>query len=249
MNDVLLELESLTAGYGAADVLHDISLAVRPGEFATIVGANGAGKTTLLKTVMGLVRGHGVMSFAGQDLMRLPAHRRVSMGVAYVPEGRRVFPGLTVEENLKVVGRSGAGAPSVGGAGVAQGGGLGSDIAAVFELFPALARRRRTMAGSLSGGEQQMLAMGRAIVADPRLLVADEITLGLAPVVVDQLFDALLRMRDHGVAILLAEQNARVALETASTAYVLEVGSITLSGPAEQLRNDERVIRAYLENY
>jgi branched-chain amino acid transport system ATP-binding protein len=235
MTEPLLVVESLRAGYGHADVLHEISLEVQAGEFATIVGANGAGKSTLLKTLMGLVKGTGTLTFDGQDLLRLPAHRRVSLGIAYVPEGRRVFPAMTVEENLRVVARGAKSGPA--------------PIDRVLDLFPALARRRRTMAGSLSGGEQQMLAMGRAMVVSPRLLVADEITLGLAPVVVDQLFDALQSMRDEGVAILLAEQNARVALESATTGYVLEVGRITLSGPAQELRNDQRVIAAYLENY
>lgn len=236
MSDALLTVDSLTAGYGHADVLHEISIEVRAGEFATIVGANGAGKSTLLKTIMGLVKGgSGTVTLEGHDLLRLPAHRRVSLGVAYVPEGRRVFPAMTVEENLKVVARA-TGVSAVG-------------IDKVLGLFPALARRRRTMAGSLSGGEQQMLAMGRAMVVNPKLLIADEITLGLAPVVVDQLFDALRLMRDDGVAILLAEQNARVALDSATTGYVLEVGRITLRGSAQDLRKDKRVIAAYLENY
>jgi branched-chain amino acid transport system ATP-binding protein len=235
MSAALLDIESLTAGYGHADVLHEVSLQVDSGEFATIVGANGGGKSTLLKTVLGLVKGTGSVRLDGEELLGTPAHHRVAKGVAYVPEGRRVFPAMTVEENLRVV-RSSAEA--------ARGG-----IDRVLDLFPALARRRRTMAGSLSGGEQQMLAMGRAMVVQPRLLVADEITLGLAPVVVDQLFDALLAMRDDGVAILLAEQNARVALEAATTGYVLEVGRITLHGEATSLRKDERVVAAYLENY
>lgn len=234
MSDALLVIDSLTAGYGHADVLHEISLEVRAGDFAAIVGANGAGKSTLLKTIMGLVSGSGSLTLDGQDLLRLPAHKRVALGVAYVPEGRRVFPAMTVEENLRVTRTRGTAASAIDG---------------VLDLFPGLARRRRTMAGSLSGGEQQMLAMGRAMVISPRLLIADEISLGLAPVVVDQLFDALRLMQQQGVAILLAEQNARVALESATTAYVLEVGRITLSGSANDLRNDERVIAAYLENY
>jgi branched-chain amino acid transport system ATP-binding protein len=235
VTEPLMVVDSLTAGYGHADVLHDVCLQVMPGEFATIVGANGAGKSTLLKTIMGLVKGSGTLTFEGRDLLRIPAYQRVSLGIAYVPEGRRVFPAMTVEENLRVVGtRTGQDT---------------SDMDRVFDLFPALARRRRTMGGSLSGGEQQMLAMGRAMVVKPRLLVADEITLGLAPIVVDQLVDALRVMREDGVAILLAEQNARVALESATIGYVLEVGRITLRGPAKQLRNDKRVIAAYLENY
>lgn len=234
MSDALLVIDSLTAGYGHADVLHEISLEVRAGDFATIVGANGAGKSTLLKTIMGLVSGAGSLTLEGHDLLRLPAHKRAALGVAYVPEGRRVFPAMTVEENLRVTRTRRTAA---------------SAIDEVFDLFPGLARRRRTMAGSLSGGEQQMLAMGRAMVTSPRLLIADEISLGLAPVVVDQLFDTLLLMQQQGVAILLAEQNARVALDSATTGYVLEVGRITLSGSASDLRNDERVIAAYLENY
>jgi branched-chain amino acid transport system ATP-binding protein len=207
---------------------------VAAGEFVTVVGANGAGKSTLVKAIMGLVPSSGTMTLGGRDLAAAAAHRRTTLGVGYVPEGRRVFAGLTVEENLKV-------------AATAQAADIGGLIAQVFEMFPSLARRRNQFAGNLSGGEQSMLAMGRGMMVQPRLLIADEITLGLAPVVVDELFEHLVSMAQSGVAVFLAEQNAAVALESADRAYVMEVGTMTLSGAAAELRRNQRVIDAYLQ--
>ena len=228
-----LEIDDLTVTYGRVTAVRRAALTVGPGEFVTVVGANGAGKTSLMKCVMGLVPGRGRLRFAGRDLLAEPAHRRAELGIGYVPEGRRVFAGLTVHENLRVT----------------QGGGSAGAAEAferVYSTFPGLARRRHQLAGNLSGGEQSMLAMGRAMMLRPSLLIADEITLGLAPVVVDELFELLVRMARSGTAILLAEQNAAVALAAADRAYVMEVGSMGIDGPADELRRDQRVIEAYL---
>jgi len=230
----LLDIRHLSVRYGHVSAVRGVNLSVSPGEFVTVVGANGAGKSTLVKAVMGLVPSSGEMMLGGRDLATAPAHRRTSLGVGYVPEGRRVFAGLTVEENLKV-------------AATARSTGIGALIDQVFAMFPSLARRRHQFAGNLSGGEQSMLAMGRGMMAQPRLLVADEITLGLAPVVVDELFEHLVRMAQSGVAVLLAEQNAAVALSAADRAYVMEVGTMTITGSATELRRDQRVIDAYLQ--
>ncbi len=230
----LLRIADLSVDYGHVSAVRGVSLNVYPGEFVTVVGANGAGKSSLLKCVMGLVPGAGTMVLSGRDLLSEPAHRRAAGGIGYVPEGRRIFAGLTVEENLKVT----AGAHPDGAARM---------IDQVFTMFPSLARRRHQFGGNLSGGEQSMLAMGRAMMTQPHLLVADEITLGLAPVVVDELFEHLTRMAASGVSVLLAEQNAAVALTAADRAYVMEVGHMTMTGRAADLRQDQRVIAAYLE--
>jgi branched-chain amino acid transport system ATP-binding protein len=230
----LLHIAGLSVSYGHVSAVRDVSLDVRAGEFVTVVGANGAGKSSLLKCVMGLVPGTGTMTLDGRDLKSTSAHRRAPIGVGYVPEGRRIFAGLTVEENLRVT----AGAHPDGASAM---------IDQVYAMFPSLERRRHQLGGNLSGGEQSMLAMGRAMMTQPRLLVADEITLGLAPVVVDELFEHLVRMARSGVAVLLAEQNAAVALGSADRAYVMEVGAITISGSAGDLRRDQRVIDAYLQ--
>jgi branched-chain amino acid transport system ATP-binding protein len=230
----LLRIADLSVTYGHVSAVRGVSLNVYPGEFVTVVGANGAGKSSLLKCVMGLVPGAGTMVFSGRDLLSEPAHRRAAGGIGYVPEGRRIFAGLTVEENLKVT----AGAHPEGAAHM---------IDQVFAMFPSLARRRHQFGGNLSGGEQSMLAMGRAMMTQPHMLVADEITLGLAPVVVDELFEHLTRMAASGISVLLAEQNAAVALTAADRAYVMEVGHMTMTGPAADLRQDQRVIAAYLE--
>jgi len=232
----LLEIDGLTAGYAEIEVLHGISLNVQPGEFVAIVGANGAGKSTLLRALMGLIPARGAMRFQGADLLAQPAYRRAALRIAYVPEGRRVFPGLNVEENLLVAARAGT-RPAT------------DALDDVYELFPRLRDRRRQAARTLSGGEQQMLAMGRALVLDPVLLVADEVSLGLAPVVVDRIFDVLLDMNRRGRAVLLAEQNVRVSLEAATRAYVLDTGRVGLHGPASELRADPRIVQAYLQEF
>jgi branched-chain amino acid transport system ATP-binding protein len=233
----LLTIAGLHAGYGRMEVLHDVSMTVGEGEFVTIIGANGAGKTTLLKAIMGLIPATGRVEYRGSALLGEPAHRRVALGIGYVPEGRRVFPFLTVEENLRLTAawRKGRGADRAA-------------IGQVYELFPKLRERRSQAAGSLSGGEQQMLALGRALVLDPQALVADEVSLGLAPVVVDQLFEVLGDMHDRGTTIVLAEQNARLALEAADVAYVLEAGRVLFHGPAGELRTDPRIVNAYLQS-
>lgn len=233
----LLIVDRLAAGYGRIRVLNGVSLTVPEGGFVTIVGANGAGKTTLLKTLMGLVHAvEGSVTFKGHPLLHKAAHQRVELGIAYVPEGRHVFPSLTVHENLELtaVRRSG--------------GGAGDAIERIYELFPRLRERRTQRAKTLSGGEQQMLALGRALVLDPVMLIADEISLGLAPIVVERMFEVLAQMHAQGKTILLAEQNARLALEAAEDAYVLEAGSISIAGKARDLCSDPRIVEAYLQS-
>ena len=232
--EALLSVSGLHAGYGRIPVLHDVAIEAARGSFTAIVGANGAGKTTLLKCLMGLVKATGVATFCGRSLLEIPAFRRVELGIGYVPEGRHVFPDLSVEENLRVTSSrlSGKREREV--------------LGEVYELFPRLAERRTQTAGSLSGGEQQMLALGRALALDPSVIVADEISLGLAPVVVDRLFEVLAQLHAEGKTILLAEQNARIALEAADRAYVFEAGRVILEGPAADLAKDPKVVEAYL---
>ncbi|HYW83936.1 MAG TPA: ATP-binding cassette domain-containing protein [Spirochaetia bacterium] len=232
--EALLSVSGLRAGYGKIHVLHDVAIEVARGSFTAIVGANGAGKTTLLKSLMGLVKATGVATLCGRSLLDIPAFRRVELGIGYVPEGRHVFPDLSVEENLRVTSSrlSGKREREV--------------LDEVYDLFPRLAERRTQPAGSLSGGEQQMLALGRALALDPSVIVADEISLGLAPIVVDRLFEVLARLHAEGKTIVLAEQNARIALEAADRAYVFEAGRVILEGPAADLANNPKVVDAYL---
>jgi branched-chain amino acid transport system ATP-binding protein len=230
----VLDVTGLSGGYGRVEVLHDVSLTVGHSEFVTVIGSNGAGKSTLMKMLTGLIPGRGSVRLHGVDITGLEPHRRVAEGIAYVPEGRRVFPALTVEENM----RAAMPRRPVGPADV---------LDEMYEVFPRLRERRGQLAGTLSGGEQQMLAMGRALVSRPTLLLADEISLGLAPQVVESLFDVLRERNRAGMAVLLAEQNATTALEYAHRAYVMETGRITLEGPADTLANDQRVIDAYLQ--
>ncbi|MDI3298093.1 MAG: ABC transporter ATP-binding protein [Bacillota bacterium] len=231
----LLEVRELHAGYGKAEVLEGVSLTVQPGEFVALVGNNGAGKSTLLKAVMGLVRGRGQILYRARELLGTPAHLRAALGIGYVPEGRRVFPGLTVEENLKV-----------GAYRLQQEARLRQQLERIYAIFPRLAERRRQVASSLSGGEQQMLAIGRALMLDPSLLIVDEISMGLAPAVVDEILRVLEEKHRSGLAILLADQNARKMLAVADRGYVLETGRITLAGRAGDLRRDPSVVEAYL---
>ena len=230
----LLTIEELRAGYGRSTVLHGVSLQVDPGEFVVVLGSNGAGKSTLMQTIMGLlpVTG-GRLLLCDLDLAAEPVHARVRHRVAYVPEGRRVFPALTVEENLITAWRP-------------PGRGQTECLDRQYDMFERLRERRSQLAGTLSGGEQQMLALARALISEPELLVADEISLGLAPMVVEGLFEVFARLNGAGTAILLAEQSAVLALEFATTAYVMETGQITLSGAAADLANDPRVADAYL---
>ena len=234
--DILLELDRLEAGYGKIRVLHGVSLEVREGSFVTIVGANGAGKTTLLKCLMGLVRAKGEIRLAGRSILELPAHRRVELGIGYIPEGRHVFPELSVEENILVTATRNRTVRRE------------ELLERSYRLFPRLGERRTQAAGSLSGGEQQMLAFARALALDPSLVIADEISLGLAPIVVDRLFEVLVTLRGEGKTILLAEQNAKRALEAADRAYVLEAGRVMLEGDASDLAHDPKIVEAYLQN-
>lgn len=230
----LLDLAEVSVTYGHVRAVEKASLTVAPGEFVTVIGANGAGKSSLIRCVMGLVPGSGRLTFAGRDLHSDPAHRRADLGIGYVPEGRRVFSGLSVQENLRVTADTNTS-------------GAASMIESAYEFFPSLRRRRHQLAGNLSGGEQSMLAMARAMMLEPSLLVADEITLGLAPVVVDELFELLATMARAGTAVLLAEQNAAIALQAADRGYVMELGSMRLTGPARELWRDPRVREAYLQ--
>jgi branched-chain amino acid transport system ATP-binding protein len=232
----MLELEQVRAGYGNIEALHGVSLSVDEGEIVTLIGANGAGKTTTLMTICGVVRARaGAVRFRGRDIGGLAAHEIVALGLVQSPEGRKIFPRLTVMENLDM------------GAFVrTDRDGIAADLKRVFELFPILGERRRQPGGTLSGGEQQMLAIGRALMARPRLLLLDEPSLGLAPMVVTRIFEVIRELNRDGATILLVEQNARMALKAANRGYVLETGTIAMSGPAAELMSDPRVRAAYL---
>jgi branched-chain amino acid transport system ATP-binding protein len=232
----LLAVENLEAGYGPIDVLHGLSLTVEPGEIVAMIGANGAGKTTTLMCVSGVVRARGGrVVFDGQELTRVPAHEVVKRGLAQSPEGRKIFPRLTVLENLQM------------GAYVrTDADGVAKDLEKAFALFPILRERQHQLGGLLSGGQQQMLAIARALMARPKLLLLDEPSLGLAPQVVVQIFDVIRELNRQGVSVLLVEQNARMALKVAHRGYVLETGRITFSDKADVLLNDPRIRAAYL---
>ncbi|HET7547397.1 MAG TPA: ABC transporter ATP-binding protein [Usitatibacter sp.] len=232
----LLALEKLEVAYGGIRAVKGIDLAVESGETVCLIGANGAGKTTTLRAITGLVRAAaGRVRYAGEDLGRLRVHEIARRGLALVPEGRGVFPQLTIEENLAM----GAYARKDRAA-------VRADIDHAFQLFPRLAERRRQTAGTLSGGEQQMLAIARALMSRPKLLLLDEPSMGLAPLMVEKIFEVIRTIAKEGVTLLLVEQNARLALETSDRAYVLEGGLVTLSGPASSLLHDPRVREAYL---
>jgi branched-chain amino acid transport system ATP-binding protein len=232
----LLELSNLAVAYGGIQAVKGISLTVEEGELVSLIGANGAGKTTTLNTLGGLLRPcAGSIRYAGKDLTTIPSHDRVRHGLSLVPEGRGIFGRLTVKENLQM------GAYTRSDKQL-----MASDLDRAYNLFPRLAERREQLAGTLSGGEQQMLAMGRALLSRPRLLLLDEPSMGLAPIMVEKIFSIIREISASGVAILLVEQNARLALAMASRAYVMESGRITLSGPAGELAADERVKAAYL---
>jgi branched-chain amino acid transport system ATP-binding protein len=231
----MLSVQNLRAGYGKIEVLHDVSIAVAQGQIVTLIGANGAGKTTLLKTVSGLIRPTGgSITFEDASLARRPAHKIVQLGMSHVPEGRAILKRMTVLDNLRM------------GAYVRRDKEIDSDIDAVFARFPALAERRMQLAATLSGGEQQMLAIGRALVARPRLLLLDEPSLGLAPKFVTRIVQTLIDLKREGKTILLVEQNARKALQIADHGYVMERGRIVLSGTGESLLNNPQVQHTYL---
>jgi branched-chain amino acid transport system ATP-binding protein len=231
----LLEVEGLTAAYGQIRALHGVDLTVGEGQVVALLGPNGAGKTTTLRSICGMVRASGRIAFRGRDLTGLATEKVTRLGIAHVPEGRGTFPGLTVTENLKL------------GAYGRRDSDVRSDIDRWFGIFPRLADRRDQPAGSLSGGEQQMLAVARALLSRPTLLLLDEPSLGLAPLLVREVFEVLGRIRaEQGTGMLLVEQNAELALELADVAYVLAAGRTVLSGPASEIRAEDSVRRSYL---
>ncbi len=232
----LLSLTGLKVCYGSVEVLHGIDLFVEEGEIVTILGANGAGKSTTLLSISGLVRpAAGSIFFNDKDLLRMPAHEIVSLGIAQSPEGRRVFGTMTVLENL-----------NLGAFSIMDKSRAAKTLEWIFELFPRLQERRNQLAGTLSGGEQQMLAIGRALMAEPRLLLLDEPSLGLAPLLVRSIFETVRAINERGVTVLLVEQNARAALRLATRGYVLETGRVVMSDSAERLLADPVVREAYL---
>ena len=232
----MLEIKDLEVCYGVIKAIKGVSFEVEQGEVIALIGANGAGKTTILHTVTGLIpAAAGRISFDGHDLKKVPAHKIVSMGMAHVPEGRRIFQQLSVLENLML------GAFTCKNKEQIQ-----SDLKKVYGHFPRLEERKNQVAGTLSGGEQQMLAMGRALMSRPRLLLLDEPSMGLSPLLVTEIFDIIKEINEAGTTVLLVEQNAKKALEIADRAYALETGRITLSGKASELMNNEAVKKAYL---
>jgi branched-chain amino acid transport system ATP-binding protein len=232
----MLSIHDLHVYYGQVHALKGIDLEVEQGEIVTLLGANGAGKSTTLRTISGLLRPRqGEIRFQGEPLTGVPAHRIVHMGISHAPEGRRVFSTLTVQENL-----------NMGAYSRSDKAGIEESRARVFDLFPRLKERRNQIAGTLSGGEQQMLAIGRALMSRPKVLMLDEPSLGLAPLLVRAIFDTVREINRQGVTILLVEQNARAALRLAHRAYVLETGRVALSGSAGELLQSERVRKAYL---
>ena len=232
----MLKVENLVVSYGMIEAIKGISFEVNDGEIVTLIGANGAGKTTTMHTISGLLKPvSGAIYLDGTDITKIPSHKIVSLGLAQVPERRRVFAQETVEENLEL-----------GAYTRKDKEGIVKDLEEVFERFPRLRERRKQLAGTLSGGEQQMLAMGRALMAKPRIMLMDEPSMGLSPLLVHEIFRIIEEINRQGTTVLLVEQNAKMALGIADRAYVLETGKITLEGTGEQLANDERVRKAYL---
>lgn len=236
MAEPMLKIDNIDVYYGAIHALKGISLEVKEGEIVTLIGANGAGKSTTLRTISGLLKPKtGSITFLGQDIAGVRAHEIVTKGISQVPEGRRVFAEMTVMENLDL------------GAFVRKDkAGIQQDLKHVFELFPRLEERKNQSAGTLSGGEQQMLAMGRALMSRPKLLLLDEPSMGLAPLLIKEIFNIIVDINKSGTTVLLVEQNANMALSIANRAYVLETGRITLSGSAQELAASEDVRKAYL---
>ena len=231
----MLKVSDLNVYYGSIHALKGVSFSVEEGEIVTLIGANGAGKSTTLNTIAGLLHPRsGSVKFEGESLNDVPAHKIPGRGVALCPEGRRVFQHMTVEENLDM------------GAFTRKDEGIKETLDFVYQSFPRLQERRSQMAGTLSGGEQQMLAMGRALMSNPRLMMLDEPSMGLSPILTQEIFHIIRTLHEHGVTILLVEQNARMALSIADRAYVLETGRVTMSGDARDLAHDERVRQAYL---
>ncbi len=232
----MLEIKDLCVNYGVIKALKGISFEVNEGEVIALIGANGAGKTTTLHTITGLINAKsGSIVLEGKDITKTPAHKIVKMGIAHVPEGRRIFQNLTVLDNIRL-----------GAFTRKDKDGIAEDIEKVYKLFPRLSERKTQVAGTLSGGEQQMLAMGRALMSKPRIVVMDEPSMGLSPILVSEIFEIIESIRKQGTTVLLVEQNAKKALSIADRAYVLETGKIVLSGKASDLINDESVKKAYL---
>ena len=231
----ILKVENINVYYGAIHAIKGVSFHVDEGEIVTLIGANGAGKSTTLQTISGLLRSRtGSIEFCGENISKLPPHKIVEKGLAQVPEGRRIFLQMSVQENLDM------------GAYTQSGAGVGENIERVFEQFPRLKERRRQIAGTLSGGEQQMLAIGRALMSRPKLLMLDEPSMGLAPILVEQIFEIIQSLHKGGTTILLVGQNAQMALSIADRAYVMETGAISLSGTGRELAESDQVKKAYL---
>ena len=231
----ILKVDNINVYYGAIHAIKGISFEVNEGEIVTLIGANGAGKSTTLQTVSGLLRSRtGSIEFNGENISHVPAHKLVYKGLAQVPEGRRIFLQMSVEENLEM------------GAFTQKNAGIDADLESVYEQSRRLRERKKQIAGTLSGGEQQMLAMGRALMSHPKLLMLDEPSMGLAPILVEQIFDIIRQLHKNGTTILLVEQNAQMALSVADRAYVLETGKITLSGTGKELAESDEVRKAYL---
>jgi branched-chain amino acid transport system ATP-binding protein len=232
----MLELRSIDAGYGSFQALFGVSLEVRAGEAVGVIGPNGAGKTTLMRVISGLIRPRsGSIAMEGTDVLFTPPHRIVSLGIAHVPEHRRLFPRLSVEDNLKMGAYMAAAREK-----------FAERLESVFDLFPRLKERRHQMAGTMSGGEQQMCAIGRALMSGPKLLLLDEPSAGLAPVVVQQVFELVKRIRSSGLTVLIVEQNVQQVLRIVDRAYLLEAGSIRASGTAAEVRGTDTIKQAYL---
>ena len=231
----MLKVNDINVYYGAIHAIKGVSFEVNDGEIVTLIGANGAGKSTILNTVCGLLRSRtGSIEFLDKNLGAVPAHKIVELGLAHVPEGRRVFQQMTVEENLEM------------GAYTQPRSSIDPNLERVYGQFPRLKERRKQVAGTLSGGEQQMLAMGRGLMSNPKLLMLDEPSMGLAPILVEQIFDIIRQLHKAGTTILLVEQNARMALSVADRGYVLETGKIVATGTGDELLHDEAVKKAYL---
>jgi branched-chain amino acid transport system ATP-binding protein len=236
MPEAMLELKDVVVRYGGIEAVRGVSITVSEGEFLTLIGGNGAGKSTTLRTISGVKNlSEGEIYFEGERIDALPSHEIVEMGLSQVPEGRHIFPRMSVRENLSMGAFSRKGGKAVG-----------EDYERVFDLFPVLKERERQLGGTLSGGEQQMLAVGRALMSHPRLLMLDEPSMGLAPLFVEKIFDLLSKVHEQGTTILLVEQNAQVALQIADRGYVLETGEIVLEDEADKLLTNDQVRKAYL---
>ena len=233
--ETILKVDNINVYYGSIHAIKGVSFEVSQGEIVTLIGANGAGKSTTLNTISGLLRSKtGSVTFLGEDLGKVPAHKVVSRGLALVPEGRRIFLQMTTQENLEMGAYTRSGKPDP------------ADLEKVFDRFPRLKERRRQVAGTLSGGEQQMLAMGRALMSRPKLLMLDEPSMGLAPILVEQIFEIIRNLHDAGTTILLVEQNAQAALSVADRGYVLETGKVVTSGTGGELLASPAIKKAYL---